>query len=52
MMLTRESNALKPGKIEMKAKKLYLSNKDMNFIVKRNRKSYKRNEHFLHSKME
>ena len=62
MMLTRESNEQKPGRIyivflkwtlqfliEMKAIKLNLSNKDMNLIVKGNRKSYKRNENFLHS---
>ena len=65
MMLTRESNAQNQGKIfivflkwniqfliEMKEKNFYLSNKDMNFIVKGNRKYFKRNEHFLHSKIE
>ena len=53
-MLKRESNAQNPGKIyivflkwnlqcliEMKAIKLNLANKDMNLIVKGNRKSFK-----------
>ena len=65
MMLKRESNEQNPGKIyivflkwnlqfliKMKAIKLNLTNKDMNFIVKGNRKSFKRNEYFLHSKMD